>query len=140
MQSLSPAISTPSRQSSKPATSTLDHTVDKLTQTIALLSANDPDGFYDIAQRDKLYSQVDAQEGAVLLEKVERAREEAAQHKAREASIASGEQAEASAVGGLPGSGTATPTLSEAPSKSSKVSDRFGSVVRGLRRVGEGEK
>lgn len=93
----------------------------------------DPNSFYDIAQRNKLYARVDPQDGAMLLEKVDRGRDDAMQREAKE--LASAIAAETPATG--PGTVAATPA--EGAGKSTKVSDRFGSVVRGLRRAGESD-
>jgi len=133
VQSLAPAITLPSRQSAAPSSSALDKTVDRLSQTIALMQSADPNTFYDIAQRDMLYARVDPQDGALLLEKVDRGRDDAMQREAKE--LASAVAAETPATGSS--TGTATPV--EGAGKSSKVSDRFGSVVRGLRRAGESD-
>lgn len=145
MKSLAFASATPSRATSATSTpSALDKTVEQLSQTVALMTANDPDGFYDIAQRDKLYARVDAQNGAMLLEKIDRGREEAEQREAKEAAAAiaasTGDApAGTSAVAGSGAASTATITSAGETGKS-KISERFGSAVRGLRRVGEGEK
>jgi len=54
---------------------TLQKTLQELTQTLALMSTQDPMEFYDISQRNKKYNAVNPQNGAELLEKVEKGRD-----------------------------------------------------------------
>ena len=70
---------------------------------------DNPEEFYDIAQRNRKYAAVDKQNGPKLLEKVERGKN--VQTGSSDA-IAASEQ-----VGGK-----------------TKASDRFGNVIRGFRR------
>lgn len=89
----------------------LIRTVDELSQTAALMESGNPDEYYDITQRDRKYAAVDAQNGPLLLEKVERGRE-------------------------LAGSNE---VFSTADQSKARTGDRFGNVIRGLRRGTESE-
>ena len=96
--------------------SILLRTVDELVQTIALMRSDNPEEFFDIAQRNRKYGAVNAQTGAMLIEKVERGR-----------------------VGSAAGSDGAS-LGKESESARAKTSDRFGNYVRGLRRAADGER
>lgn len=74
------------------------------------MSSDDPNEFFDISQRSRKYGAVDAQNGAMLLDKVEQGKE-------------LGNQAQQGAGGRAAGG----------------ASDRFGSVMRGLRARGATE-
>ncbi|KAI9661980.1 MAG: hypothetical protein M1831_002895 [Alyxoria varia] len=123
VQHLSSFISTLSLQGSNSATknssnterdpSILNRTVDELTQTVNLMTSDDPDQFYDIGQRSRHYGAVNPQNGAELLEKVERGKD------------TNKLQAEAASA-------------TEHPE--TKSSGRFGNVIRGFRRGTEGER
>lgn len=52
----------------------LRRTVDELDQTIALMTSDNSDEFFDINQRNRKYAAVNAQNGPVLLDKVDRGR------------------------------------------------------------------
>ena len=90
----------------------LRRTVDELTQTIALMKSGNPEEFYDIDQRDRKYGAVNAQNGPVLLEKVEKGKEI-----------------------GSSGEGQSSMDVS----RTAKASDRFGNVIRGFRRGTESD-
>lgn len=112
---------------------TLQKTLQELNQTLALMSAPDPLEFYDISQRNKKYSSVNPQNGAELLEKVERGREgPAPPQNALATAIAtaqsrnSGEYAATS-----PGERSATPTSANMGSMEARFKAGFGSM-RGL--------
>ena len=47
----------------------LQQTLDELRQTVQLMQADNPDEFYDISRRNKLYGRVDALNGPRILEK-----------------------------------------------------------------------
>lgn len=102
--------STAARRAEKDPT-LLIRTVDELCQTVALMESGNPDEYYDIAQRDRKYAAVNAQNGPLLLEKVERGRE-------------------------LAGSNE---VFNAADQNRTRTSDRFGNVIRGLRRGTESE-
>lgn len=120
--SLSPALTSAGSAATRP----LWQTIEELSQTVALMASGDPDSFYDIEQRGKRYGAVDAQNGAVLLEKVERGKDEAKER----------ELAEIAALGGAGGAGA----RESAGSMRLKATDRFGSVMRGLRSAGQGRE
>ncbi|KAF2457179.1 exocyst complex subunit Sec15-like-domain-containing protein [Lineolata rhizophorae] len=48
----------------------LKENLDELVQTVTLMQADNPEEFYDVSQRNKKYSRVDRENGAILLEKV----------------------------------------------------------------------
>lgn len=48
----------------------LQQTLDELRQTVQLMQADNPDEFYDISRRNKLYGRVDALNGPRILEKL----------------------------------------------------------------------
>ena len=75
------------------------------------MKSGNPEEFYDITQRDRKYGAVNAQNGPILLEKAERGKDLTT---ARDA------------------------VQSTEPGKS-KASDRFGNVIRGLRRGTESD-
>lgn len=135
MQLLSSFVSSLSLPSSSTTTSDVsdDHpsilrrTVDELTQTVALMASENPDEFYDISQRNKKFGSVNAQNGAVLLEKTMRGQQEM---QADAAAKASGEEGRSSSNMGFRGYEDAR----------TKASERFGGMMRGFRRGGEGEK
>ena len=86
-------------------------TVDELSQTVALMESGNPDEYYDIGQRNRKYAAVDPQNGPLLLEKVERGRELV----------------------------TSPEGINTVEQGKTKTSDRFGNVIRGLRRGTESE-
>ena len=47
----------------------LQQNLDELQQTTALMQTDNPDEFYDVAQRNRKFGRVDPQTGAILLEK-----------------------------------------------------------------------
>ena len=47
----------------------LQQNLDELQQTTALMQTDNPDEFYDVAQRNRKFGRVDPQAGAILLEK-----------------------------------------------------------------------
>ena len=47
----------------------LQQNLDELQQTTALMQIDNPDEFYDVAQRNRKFGRVDPQTGAILLEK-----------------------------------------------------------------------
>ena len=47
----------------------LQQNLDELQQTTALMQVENPDEFYDVAQRNRKFGRVDPQAGAILLEK-----------------------------------------------------------------------
>ena len=47
----------------------LQQNLDELQQTTALMQIDNPDEFYDVAQRNRKFGRVDPQSGAILLEK-----------------------------------------------------------------------
>jgi len=102
-------------------------TIEELSQTVALMASGDPDSFFDIEQRGKRYGDVDAQNGAVLLEKVDRGKEEAKERELLEVAPLSA------------GSGAGGSARESAGSMRVKATDRFGSVMRGLRNAGQGQ-
>jgi len=53
-----------------PNNSILLESLDELVQTVALMSTDQPDEFYDISLRNKKYRNVDPLKGPMLLEKV----------------------------------------------------------------------
>lgn len=79
-----------------------------LLQTVDLMSSEDPNDFFDISKRSQKYGAVDAQNGAMLLDKVEQGRE-------------LGNRTQGSALG---------------EKANVTAGERFGSVMRGLRARG----
>lgn len=94
------------------------------------MASDNPDEFYDISQRNKKFGSVNAQNGAVLLEKVARGGQEMAD---REKAAASGEDRGGSGMG-FRGYGDRAEVLGM------KASERFGGMMRGFRRGTDGEK
>lgn len=47
----------------------LQENLDELKQTVQLMQSDNPDEFYDISRRNKLYGRVDALNGPRILEK-----------------------------------------------------------------------
>lgn len=78
-------------------------TLDELNQTVALMSSDDPNEFFDISQRSRKYAAVDAQNGALLLDKVDQGKQVAAAPE------------------------------KPAPAEKLKASDRFGNFIGGFR-------
>lgn len=131
MSSLSlPGSDTTTTDTTDDHPSILRRTVDELRQTVSLMASDNPDEFYDISQRNKKFGSVNAQNGAVLLEKVARGGQEEAD---RERAVASGEERGASSLG-FRGYGDRAEGLGM------KASERFGGMMRGFRRGAEGEK
>ena len=50
-------------------TPVLQENLDELKQTVQLMQAENPDEFYDISKRNKMYGRVDALNGPRILEK-----------------------------------------------------------------------
>ena len=63
--------------------------LDELRQTVALMQTTDSDEFFDVAQRNRKYGNVDNLKGAMLIEKVAEGRAVAAQSPAPTASKSS---------------------------------------------------
>ncbi|KAI9718992.1 MAG: hypothetical protein M1828_006368 [Chrysothrix sp. TS-e1954] len=96
--------------------SILRRTVDELVQTLELMRSDNPEQFFDIAQRNRKYAAVNAQTGAVLIEKVERGR----------------------AISAV--SSDAVALNKDHDQARGNTSERFGNYMRGLRRAAEGER
>lgn len=119
---------------------TLQKTLQELTQTLTLMSAPDPLEFYDISQRNKKYNAVNPQNGAELLEKVEKGREgmESRQQKpqgAMAAAIATASGARNSNE--YNGERSMTPTGLSMEAKLKAGSDRLFGSMRGLSKRGQ---
>lgn len=96
------------------------------------MASENPEDFYNIAQRNKKFGSVNAQNGAILLEKVERGKVEMAE--AAAAAAAAQQEAEKSSGMNLRAYGE------RAEEARQKATERFGNVMRGLRRGAEGER
>jgi len=119
---------------------TLQQTLQELTQTLALMSTPDPLEFYDISQRNKKYNAVNPQNGAELLEKVEKGREglepQQKQQGAMAAAMAGNPNRNSNDYGG---ERSMTPTGLSMEAKLKAGSDRLFGSMRGLsKRTQEG--
>ncbi|KAB8349653.1 hypothetical protein FH972_023672 [Carpinus fangiana] len=108
--------STSSNAALKDAPVLLNRTVEELSQTISLMASEDPNEFFDISLRSKKYAAVDARNGPVLLDKVEKG----------------------SHGGAVQGDGASM--MSTNVGGKEKTSERFRRMMGGLRNVGEANR